>query len=102
MTRIALAALAALVTTASPAAGQMPPPCGPSRAIADMLARDHGEAVTGGGIDAAGRLLRIFANLDTGTWTAVVSTTEGLSCIVSSGKDWASERPEPAAKGQPS
>ena len=101
--RIALAALAALVTSsiASTAAAQQVP-CGPSEALTARLASEYGEAVTGGGIDAAGRVLQIFANAETGTWTAVVSTAEGMSCVVSSGELWASERPDPAVKGRQS
>lgn len=100
--RIALAALAVLVTIASSTASAQGVPCGPSQALTARLAGEYGEAVTGGGIDAAGRLLRIFANAETGTWTAVVTSPEGLSCIVSSGENWANERPEPVTKGRPS
>jgi hypothetical protein len=101
MHRIALAS-AVLTCLASPVAAQAPRPCAPDPAIPDRLASEYGEAVTGGGIDAAGRLLRIFANLETGTWTAVVSTAEGISCVVSSGESWSGGRAAPVTPGRSS
>lgn len=103
MSRIALAALAALVTSSiASSAGAQNGVCGPSRAVADRLASEYGEAPAVGGVDAAGRLLLIFANAVTGTWTAVVVAAEGASCVVSSGEGWTVEPVAKSTPGRPS
>ena len=99
MHRIALAALAALI--ASPAGAQSVPR-GPTPALAERLASEYGEAPAVGGVDATGRLLVMYANAETGTWTAVLATAEGLSCIVSSGEGWSTERVAAPRPGRPS
>ncbi len=90
MPRIALATLAALVASTSVAVAQQVP-CGPSQALVDRLASEYGEAPAVGGVDSAGRLLLVFANTETGTWTAVLANGSGVSCVVSSGEGWSTQ-----------
>jgi len=99
MSRIALAALAALI--ASPAGAQSVP-CGPTRVIAERLAAEFGEAVSVTGLANNGSMLAIYSNDGMQTFTVVMSTPEGLSCVVAAGTALVIVRPEPPKPGQPS
>lgn len=55
----------------------------------------YDERIVGAGITFADRVLEIFA-APTGSWTAVVTTPGGPSCIASHGSDWQAV-PTPAA-----
>lgn len=81
-----LAAALALYTNAAMAQQQ----CGPRAELADVLADRYGETAQAMGISAAGNLVDIFANEDTGTWTIVATGPEGVSCSLADGDSWSS------------
>ena len=65
--------------------------------MAQLHAR-YGEVVIGQGVTFNGGVLEIFANPESGTFSAVLSMPQGMggvSCIVSAGKDWEIFAPEP-------
>lgn len=80
--KILAAALAVLF--AWPAYGQQ---CLPRDAFVAIAARDYGEARTFVGLvaDQSG-FVEMYANADTGSWTLIVSTPDGQSCIVATGE----------------
>lgn len=84
--RAALLALAVL--SAAPARAQAPVPCGDPAAIVARLGAAYREAVTARGVDAGGRLVLVFSNPATGTWTVLLASPGGPACIVSSGEGW--------------
>ena len=90
MTRFALT-LAILLASALPAWGQQD--CGKYRAVVKHLAEEYGEHLVAGGIAASGdKSLRIFANPEGATWTALeVSRFAGgqkWACMIESGTYW--------------
>lgn len=95
MTRIALAALAALVTSsiASPAAGQQGMQCAPAASVlATHLGTQYGEALSGSGVaNGGGGLIQVYANTESGTWTIAITVPGGLTCILSAGEGWSTE-----------
>lgn len=93
--RLAIAAIACLPAGAF--AGDMP--CGPRDAVTAHLQDVYGESVVMRGLDGGGRMLEIWANPETGTWTATLVLPQGLTCIVSSGE--ALDLPPVPAPGQP-
>lgn len=73
----------ALALMATPAAAA--PPCGPHDAIIAGFAERYGETPRVAGLTADGKLLEILVS-GAGTWTAILTTPTGLSCVVSVGQ----------------
>lgn len=87
-----LAGLGTIALFASPAfARQLP--CGETDNLAKLLDQSYGEVPVSTGLQGNGQLLQIFASPDTGTWTAVTTTPEGVSCVVATGQRWADAAP---------
>ena len=42
------------------------------------------------GLQADGRLVQVFASLQSGSWTIVTTAPSGLACIVAAGRSWES------------
>ena len=81
----------------SPAAGQYGQPQCTERATAlAHLAKKYGEASVAAGITLNGALVEVFTTGDGNTWTIIVSTPNGMSCLVAAGEGWRTfERPKP-------
>lgn len=95
------AVLALGVLAATPALAEQPP-CGEVDHLARLLDENYGETPVSNGLQANGQLLQIFASPDTGTWTAVTTTPQGMACIVATGRYWAdSQQPNLAMAGKP-
>lgn len=95
--RIVTAALVfGAAATAPPAFAQTA--CGPREHIVGRLHQQFAENLTGGGLQTAQSLLELWTSAKTGTWTLIVTQTNGISCIVASGTNWHQEAPtiEPA------
>lgn len=74
----------ALVT---PARAQSPA-CTDRATVLEQLADRWGEAVTVQALSAAGSLVEMWANPDTGTWTLTITGPEGATCLVGHGSDY--------------
>ena len=88
--RLLIAALAAalfFVLSSLPAVAQRMP-CGDGAAIAAMLEADWGEVPAALALDAAGRLVQILANVETGTWSMLMTAPGGRTCLIHHGTDW--------------
>ena len=93
--RLLIAALAAalfFVLSSTPSSAQRMP-CGNGSAIVDMLAVDWGETPTAIALDAAGRLVQILVNAETGTWSMLMTAPGGRTCLIHHGTDWGSPDP---------
>lgn len=62
-------------------------PCAPHEQVAKLLAQNHHELRQAIGLTGNGQLLEIFVS-PAGTWTAVISTPAGQSCITAAGEGW--------------
>ena len=74
-------------------------PCMPLKALDQALADKHSErpAVSGIVLGGSARLV-LWANTDTGTWTAAVVQPDGSACLVAAGNGWETLRA--TAQGQ--
>lgn len=77
----------ALIAFAIPARAQSAN-CGPHENIVAYLASKYSEARMSIALDAQQRVLEIFANIETGSWTAVLTAPGGVSCFVASGESY--------------
>lgn len=78
----------------SPALAQQ---CAGFADVTAFLAEKYGEAVAVRGLDAAGNAIVMFANPDTGTWTAFIVTPDGNACRVADGVAFEYHKPKPNA-----
>lgn len=65
--------------------------CGNREEIVRTLEQKYGEKRRGMGLQNAQTVLEIFASDTTGTWTLVVSRTDGSACAVAAGQAWRSD-----------
>lgn len=80
-----LAALA--VSFAMPALAQQGPTCGQYTDMAEEISSRYGEQVRFVGLDTRNLITVLFANEDTGSWTALVVQTDGKACMVAAGNN---------------
>lgn len=92
--------LGALFLAATHAMAQQARACAPRAALVDRLATQYGETRQSMGLGANNQVIEIFASPVTGTWTIVVSSPAGLTCIIATGQAFENmaERLPPAGK----
>jgi len=62
--------------------------CAPRDALISQLGAKYSEALTGGGLRNDTQVLEIWTAPKTGTWTALLTNAEGVSCILATGTHW--------------
>jgi hypothetical protein len=90
MTSPRYAALAALVTLGVAASGfsaSAQSQCGPRQDLVKNLGDKFKESPIGRGLTQPGQVLEIFAS-QSGSWTMVVTTPNGTSCLIAAGENW--------------
>lgn len=94
-------AIVAAVTAAAALSWPSPAPAGENciarEKAVGVLARKYGESRRGFGLQAHD-LIELYANLETGTWTALVTSPDGQACVVAFGEAWTETRPEPGGE----
>ncbi|MEL6375099.1 MAG: hypothetical protein AAFR04_14160 [Pseudomonadota bacterium] len=86
-----MGAVAVAMLTAAPAAltkvnaGMVP--CGMRADIIKQLETRHGEQRRAFGKVGAKRVMEVFVS-KTGSWTMLLTTTDGRACVVGAGSDW--------------
>lgn len=86
-TLLKLATFAAATCAALPAVAQtMSRNCAPHAAVVERLATGYGETRQSIALGANNTVVETFASLDTGTWTIVVTTPGGPTCLVAAGQ----------------
>lgn len=81
---IALAAAAFLPTTTL-AQGQN---CSNREQVVERLSEKYGESRQSIGMAPKGRVVEVYASLETGTWTITVTSPNGVTCLVASGQSF--------------
>ena len=76
--------------------------CAPRDMVLERLKAGYGETLTAGGLRSQSQVLEVWAATETGTWTVLVTTAEGMTCVLATGTNWHQNAPEAAAKGVPS
>ena len=60
--------------------------CAPRERVIERLADRYGETRHTIGLAANNAIMETFANLETGTWTIIVTLPSGITCLVASGQ----------------
>lgn len=75
--------------------------CVDHETIVASLGERYSETRQNAGLLNENMALEVYSNPETGTWTVLTVTTEGIACLVAAGEVWLSfEQVEPA-KGEP-
>ena len=98
-TNIRAAVVLGLVVIGPPAFAQQGAVCADRNVVVDRLEQEFGEMPTGGGLVSGSQLLEIWSAPDTGTWTALMTRADGISCILGSGENWNQKLPDAIAAG---
>ena len=83
-----LAGLAAGIAIATSTAAAAQTACLTHDKLVDLLHGRYSEQPIAAGLESNGRLLEVFAAPDGATWTMVVTTPDGSSCVVAVGEEW--------------
>lgn len=84
-TAILTTVLALGMASAASAQGQN---CGVRATVIERLADRYGESRQSIGMAPQGRVVEVFASLETGTWTITVTLPNGMTCLVASGQSF--------------
>ena len=75
-----------LALIAQTAAAQ--PQCNDRKQVLDLLAQKYKEAPVASGVTNNGGLVEVLTDAKGGTWTIIVTTPQGVSCLVAAGEGW--------------
>lgn len=76
-----------LLAACAPAAAQTAQ-CASYTGIVEGLAERYGERRVMSGTNPDGTVVQMFANGETGTWTALVVQADGMACVVAAGEQF--------------
>ncbi len=62
--------------------------CAPRASVLGQLAAKYNEAPIAIGVTSQGGLVEVLTTPDGRTWTIIVSSPDGMSCLVASGEGW--------------
>ncbi len=89
MSKVAvIAGAAAAALTLSETAVAAPMYCGPRKDVLMKLANGLHEQPSSVALTNDGQLLEILRNDTDLTWTILITSPQGLSCVVAEGEDW--------------
>lgn len=83
---VRLITLAALAIFALPATASAQPQCAQRDQVVARLAQKYGEVRQSIGLAPNNGVFEVYASKDTGSWTILVTGTNGMSCMVASGQ----------------
>ena len=69
--------------------------CAPINSVEQQLMSRFGESVRTTALANNGALVVQFANEETGTWTMLVVSADGVACALASGVAWRSQKATP-------
>lgn len=85
---LAVGVFMALMITSVPAQAMN---CARREQMVERLKTRYSETLTGGGLQAsssAQTIVEVWSSRETGTFTVILTTPEGLACVVATGTDW--------------
>lgn len=91
-------ALGLLAVVALPATAAEPV-CGSRTDVAKKLAKDFSEKPTAMGLASNGNVIEVYSSIKGDTWTIVMSTPAGQSCLMAAGQAWEMMQSSQVAQG---
>lgn len=62
--------------------------CAAHTQVVERLAERYGETLQSMGMHSSNGLLEVYASESTGTWTILVTSPDGTSCLIAAGQMW--------------
>ena len=72
------------------AASAQQPQCNERERVLELLAKKYKESPVAAGVTNTGGLVEVLTDGKGGTWTIIVTTPQGMSCLVAAGEGWRS------------
>ena len=94
----ALALVLTVSVATTPEAAAQSAACRTDGGLAKLLEERYAERPVAAGLDSGGRLVELFASADSASWTMVITTPAGESCVMAVGEHW-QEIKRPAITG---
>lgn len=85
---LVLAALTATTTMAQSYGGNV---CAPRDTIVTSLTMQYGEKAVGSGFQGDRQIIEVFASDTRGSWTIIITQTNGIACVVGAGTEWSAD-----------
>ncbi len=63
-------------------------PCGQRDKFVELLAEKYKETPIATGVNSKGSLIEVLSTHDGDTWTLIVTSSDGNSCLIASGQGW--------------
>jgi hypothetical protein len=73
-------------------------PCAGRNIIVEMLESQYDESARAIGVVSEEVVLEVFVSAKSGSWTVLITVTEGLSCVMAAGESW---QETPQVNGEP-
>jgi hypothetical protein len=64
------------------------PQCNDRDNVLALLAKKYKETPVAAGVTSTGGLVEVLSNDKGGTWTIIVTSPKGVSCLVAAGEGW--------------
>ena len=80
--------LAVLNTTAFSTPASAQPQCDQRENVLQLLSKKYKESPVAVGVTNNGGLVEVLSTNEGGTWSIIVTTPNGLSCLVAAGEGW--------------
>ncbi len=64
------------------------PQCNERENVLELLAKKYQETPIAAGVTNTGGLVEVLTDTKGGTWTIIVTTPQGMSCLVAAGEGW--------------
>ncbi len=71
------------------------PQCNERDNVLELLAKKYQETPIAAGVTNTGGLVEVLTDMKSGTWTIIVTTPQGVSCVVAAGDGWRSRTRTP-------
>ncbi len=62
--------------------------CAERTSVVARLADRYGETLQSIGLQSNSAVVEVYASVDTGTWTILMTRPDGISCLIASGESW--------------
>lgn len=72
-------------------------PCGPREEIVTYLADKYQEVRRGAGLSSATRVVELWSSAQTGSFSILLSYSNGIACVLATGSNWSDAAPFDAA-----